>query len=356
MARLPIVYASSKSAQQRAGGAGHPGWLADPSGRKLRYLRLSVTDRCDLRCQYCMPPKGVPASPRSEFLTFEEIVRLVKAFCKLGVSAVRITGGEPLIRTNITHLVDLLRNEAGVEDLAMTTNATLLSKYADQLVKAGLRRVNVSLDSLEPKRFEHMTRGGQLKRVLAGIDAALKAGLSVKTNSVVVRGSNDHELANLVSWAWSRNITPRFIELMPLGEGAKLGPEAVVSVKEMQQKLEELALDDAPQFESNHGPASYWLASDGSQNRVGFIGAVTENFCSRCNRVRVTARGEIKACLASPSGLSLREVLRSTPSTTSDRSVVHTIEQALFGKSDGHRFYDPQEKAHHRVDMSRIGG
>lgn len=337
------------------GTAGFPGWLADSQGRRLQYLRLSVTDRCDLRCTYCMPAEGVPASPREDVLSFEEIVRVVQVFARLGVKTVRLTGGEPLIRRNLSDLVRMLRDEAGITDIALTTNATALDHHARALVDAGLGRINVSLDSVSPERFARMTRGGDLERVIRGIDAALEAGIrELKTNAVVVRGDNDDVLADNVRWAWDRDITPRFIELMPLGEGARLGADAVVPVAEMKATLAELLVpEDAPDYRLDRGPAGYVAARDGSGHRVGFIGAVTDNFCHRCNRVRITARGEIRACLASPSGLPLRTLLRDG---RSDDAVLDAVRSALFGKGDGHEFYVSGVDRHYGVDMSRIGG
>ena len=338
------------------GRAGYPGWLADKNGRRLRYLRLSVTDRCDLRCQYCMPEEGIEASPRSEFLTFEEIIRLVSAFRTMGVRTVRLTGGEPLVRRGIERLVKMLRDEAGIDDIAMTSNATAMRKMAKILSENGLKRLNVSVDSLNSDRFRRMTRGGDLQRVLSGIQAAQDAGIAeIKTNSVVVRGHNNDELADIVQWAWAHNITPRFIELMPLGEGAQLGRDAVVPISEMQASLSELIkLDGNTDYRSDRGPAGYVYARNESGHKVGFIGAVTDNFCHRCNRVRITARGEIRACLASPAGFSLRDAMRQHPGGVQNMQTI--IEDALFEKRDGHEFYIPGVERHHEVHMSRIGG
>lgn len=367
MSRLPIVCGDTDAeltAPDAAddpvplaarGTAGYPGWLADRQGRRLRYLRLSVTDRCDLRCTYCMPPEGVAASPREEVLTFEEIVRVVRIFKRLGVHTVRLTGGEPLVRKDVATLVRKLRDEAEIEDLAMTTNATALEPLARPLVEAGLSRINISVDSVEPEVFRRVTRGGDLSRIVRGIAAVQEAGIrELKTNTVVMRGVNDGPaLGAIVEWAWERDITPRFIELMPLGEGAKLGAGAIVSVHEMKRALAHLLAPDAsPEPRLDRGPAGYVAARQGDR-RVGFIGAVTDNFCQRCNRVRITARGDIRACLASPSGLSLKELLRSG---RDDEAVVETISESLFGKRDGHEFYVSGVDRHHAVDMSRIGG
>jgi cyclic pyranopterin phosphate synthase len=367
MGRLPIVCGDSDSELPRdpditdpiplaaRGTAGYPGWLSDVQGRRLRYLRFSITDRCDLKCTYCMPADGVPASARENVLSFEEIVTVAKVFRRIGVRTIRLTGGEPLVRKNIAELIRMLREEAGIEDLAMTTNATALEPLAKELVRAGLRRINVSVDSIDPDVFRTVTRGGDLQRVLRGIDAIQEAGIGeCKTNTVVLRGVNDGaSLARVVEWAWSKSITPRFIELMPLGEGAKLGRDAVVPIAEMQRSLAELLADEPPQHRLDRGPAGYRASKHDPRLTVGFIGAVTDNFCHRCNRVRITALGEIRACLASPSGISLRDLIRS--GSTED-ALVEAIEKALFGKRDGHEFYVEGVYRHHAVDMSRIGG
>ena len=364
MARLPILNASASKARDLdltdpvplAGRSriGHPGWLNDKQGRKLRYLRFSVTDRCDLKCQYCMPAEGIAASPRQDVLTFEEVVRVCKIFKELGVETVRLTGGEPLVRKNIDGLIGRIR-DLGIEDIAMTTNATALRPLAKRLVDAGLKRINVSLDSVHAETFRTMTRGGDLARVIDGIDAIRQAGIGVvKTNSVVVRGKNDDQLGEIVDWAWDRDIMPRFIELMPLGEGAKLGADAVVPVAEMKQRLGDRIVSDAnPEHRSDRGPAGYVPAARGGGHKVGFIGAVTENFCERCNRIRITAKGDIRACLASPDGLSLRELMREGHN---DEAILDRIRNALFGKWVGHHFNVEGVDAHEQVNMSALGG
>ncbi len=302
-----------------------------------------------------MPAEGVPASAREDVLTFEEIVQVARVFRGLGVRTIRLTGGEPLVRKNVADLIRMIRDEAGIEDLAMTTNATALDHLARDLVRAGLKRINVSVDSLDPERFRTVTRGGELERVVRGIDAVREAGIGeIKTNTVVVRDVNDgRALADIVEWAWERDITPRFIELMPLGEGAKLGRHAVVSVAEMKRAMAELIEDDPPEHRLDRGPAGYLRSKHDPARRVGFIGAVTENFCDRCNRVRINARGETRACLASPSGVSLRDLIRAG---LDDHALREAVETALFGKGAGHEFYVDGVVRHHAVDMSRIGG
>ena len=334
--------------------AASPTAWADAQGRRLSYLRLSVTDRCDLRCRYCMPAAGVAASPRAELLSFEEIERLVHLFVRLGIRTVRLTGGEPLLRRDLDDLIRRIQS-AGVEDLAMTTNATALAHRAMTLAKAGLRRLTVSIDSLDPARFRQLSRGGELRRVLAGIEAAKHAGFEeIKTNTVVIRGANEDALPEVVQWAWDNGLTPRFIELMPLGEGAKLGAGAVVTLAEMLGRLAPLLrVEQARAYASGRGPAGYLEARDGSGRRVGFIGAMTDNFCSRCNRVRVTARGEIRACLAAPDGLSLRDLMRRG---ADDEAILHRISASTGAKRSGHGFDVDGVNRHQAIHMSRVGG
>ena len=353
--RLPIascdVGADSDPVPLAARGAlPTPGWLSDAQGRGLRYLRLSVTDRCDLRCTYCMPAEGEPASPREEVLSIEEAIRVVRVFHRLGVRTVRLTGGEPLVRRGLDTLIRAIRHEIGIDDIALTTNGTALGALAARLADAGLARINVSLDSLRPATFAAITRGGELARVLEGIDAARAAGLRVKTNTVVIRGENDDEAEALVRWAWTKDLVPRFIELMPLGAAAALGAARVVPSAELRARLAHL-IDEASEPRTDRGPAVYASARDGSGRRVGFIGAVSENFCARCNRVRVTAKGDIRACLASPRGLSLRDLMRAG---ASDDALEDTIREALFGKGLGHEFAGGDQ--HRHVAMSRVGG
>jgi cyclic pyranopterin phosphate synthase len=300
-----------------------------------------------------MPEEGEPSSPRDEVLTLEELARVARIFGSMGVRTVRLTGGEPLVRKGIETLVGFIR-DAGIADIAMTTNGTALAALAQRLRANGLARLNVSVDSVRADTFRSITRGGELDRVVAGIDAALDAGFRVKVNAVVVRGVNDDQLSDIVDWAWARGVTPRFIELMPLGAAATLGRDAVVPLAEMRARLaDRIAIEDAPEHRADRGPAGYHAARDGSGKEVGFIGAVTENFCERCNRVRVTAKGEVRACLASPEGLTLRDLMRTG---LPDEAVKETIETALYGKREGHAFYQPGVTRHHEVAMSRIGG
>lgn len=331
-----------------------PARWTDRTGRRYDYLRLSVTDRCDLACVYCMPPGGeLEHGSRDELLSFEEIARVVAVFANGGVKRVRLSGGEPLVRKDVVTLVERLSRSADVE-LAMTTNATRLAELAQPLGRAGLRSINISIDSLRPERFAQITRGGDLGAVLAGCAAAREAGMSVKLNIVALGGVNQDEWRSLVEYAWSVGATPRFIELMPLGEGAKLSSSTFASAETVRAELAGLidpteCLAAAPA----HGPATYVVARDGSDRRVGFITALTGNFCDSCNRMRVTAEGAIRACLSSRRAVSLRDSMREG---VDDRKLAWMIDWSLAGKDAGHLFTDDDVEEHRHVGMSLIGG
>jgi len=333
-----------------AGFEGAP-TLVDRRGRRYRYLRLSVTDRCDLACRYCMPPGGeVEHAVRRELLSFEEAARVACLFASMGVERIRFTGGEPLVRRDVVRLVELVRRQTGIERLAMTTNATRLAELARPLWAAGLRAVNVSLDTLDPERFESLTRGGSLERVLAGVHAALDAGFEVKLNVVPLGGVNDDDLGALVDWAWSVGITPRFIELMPLGEGAKL-EHARMTADDVRARLgDRLVAEESEAGAADHGPARYVAGAGG---RVGFITPWSDEFCASCNRVRVNARGDIRACLADRRAVSLRDLMRAG---ASDSDLAWAVHWSLGVKSEGHAFTSAFEDEHERVGMSLIGG
>jgi len=329
--------------------------LIDARGRRYTYLRLSVTDRCDLRCHYCMPPGGeTEHGVRKELLSFEEAARVVRVFAEAGIRRVRFTGGEPLVRKDMVRLVEIIHRQTGIDDLVMTTNATRLSQLARPLRDAGLTGVNVSIDSLRPARFAEITRGGDLGAVLAGIHAALDAGLEVKLNAVALGGWNDDEMGDLVDWAWSVGATPRFIELMPLGEGAKLPRATFIGVNDVIARLGERVRPNGDRRAAEgKGPARYLDAADGSGKRVGFITAVSDEFCGTCNRVRITAMGDIRACLASRKAVSLRDLMRTG---ATDTELAWALHWSLLGKEPGHFFNEANVDEHENVGMSLIGG
>jgi len=328
--------------------------LTDRAGRIYTYLRLSLTDRCNYACVYCMPPSGEPEHAlRPELLTFEEVVRVVSVFADAGIRRLRLTGGEPLVRKDVVRLVQMIRRTTPIESLYMTTNAARLSELARPLKDAGLDGVNVSVDSLDPARFKELTRGGELSQVLAGIHAALDAGMQVKINAVALGGVTDHEVGDLVDWAWGLGITPRFIELMPLGEAANLPGEAFLSSAETEHLLRDKISQAPGSANLDAGPARYRMAADGSGRKVGFISAVSDDFCASCNRVRVTAMGDVRACLADRRAISLRDLLRDG---ASDADLSWAVHWSLDTKDAGHRFTDPEASEHENVGMSLIGG
>lgn len=328
--------------------------LHDSRGRRYTYLRLSVTDRCDLACVYCMPPGGEDEhAVRQDLLTFEEAARLISVFALAGIRRVRFTGGEPLVRKDIVRLVEIVHRRTAVEQLVMTTNATRLAELAGPLRDAGLHGVNISIDTLDADRFASITRGGDLARVLAGIHAALHVGLEVKLNTVPLRGRNDDELGRIVDFAWSLGATPRFIELMPLGEGAKLPSSMRMNADDVLGVLGDRVHPEPPSTVEGQGPARYMPAGNGSAHRVGFITPISNEFCDTCNRVRVTAKGDIRACLASRRAISLRNIMRAGGS---DLDLAWAMVWSLSGKDRGHHFLEPHEHEHERVGMSLIGG
>jgi cyclic pyranopterin phosphate synthase len=328
--------------------------LEDPQGRAYDYLRLSVTDRCDLACIYCMPPGGEDDHAlRDDLLSFEEASRLIRVMGAMGVRRVRFTGGEPLVRKDVVRLVAQVRATTSVDRLLMTTNGTRLAELAGPLREAGLDGVNVSIDSLDPDRFHRLTRGGDLSKVVAGLEAAREVGLALKINIVALRGENDEEAARLVDFAWALGATPRFIEMMPLGEGAKLPPETRVTADEIIARLGDRIERATSSGVKGEGPARYMQATDGSSHSVGFITPLSDEFCGSCNRMRITARGDVRACLASRRAVSLRDVMRAGGT---DTELAWALTWSLSGKARGHFFLDAAVDEHEHVGMSLIGG
>lgn len=274
-----------------------------------RLVRVSVTDRCDMACVYCRPSMRDGYLPAEDRLDVAQWEALLSALVREGVRRVRITGGEPLLFKGILDVVRRVR-ALGVDDLALTTNASRLAALAVPLRDAGLQRVNVSIDTLDPARFARLTRGGRLDEVLRGIDAALEAGFDeVKTNSVVLRGENDGELGEITRWAWSKGITPRFLEVMGVGEGGRMWREALVPVREMREALAPLLRDDDARPEPDRGPARYVRSRDGAR-RVGFISGSSDTYCAGCDRLRATSDGVLRPCLATNDGVDAADALR----------------------------------------------
>jgi cyclic pyranopterin phosphate synthase len=314
--------------------------LSDGFARRVSYLRVSVTDRCNYRCLYCMPAEGVDLVPKADVLSFEEVERLVRVLMGFGVRRVRVTGGEPTVRKDIVDLVARLA-ALGLDDLAMTTNGERLVELAAPLRAAGLRRLNVSVDTLDPARFAAITRRGHLDRVLDGIEAARAAGFpATKLNAVVMGGVNDDELPALCAWAWDRDLIPRFIESMPMSDGALFTPGSFVAAAAMRAHLMAafgaLAPSDGEGV-SGVGPARYLRVSSGryAGRRAGIISAVTEPFCETCNRVRLSATGTLHTCLALDDDTDLRTPLRSG---AGDDELAQKVLSAVSAKKEGHHF------------------
>ncbi len=327
--------------------------LMDGLGRTVTYLRLSVTDRCDLRCIYCMS-EHMTFLPKVEVLTLEELDRIATAFIALGARKLRLTGGEPLVRKGMMDLVrGLSRHQAtgALDELTLTTNGTRLAEFANELAAAGVRRINVSLDTLDASRFRTLTRGGDLAKVLAGLDAAQAAGLAVKINTVALKGDNVTEIPHLIEWAHGRGCDLTLIETMPMGEVDVDRTADFVSLKDLRADLESFwTLEDLPL--STGGPARYVRVAE-TGGRLGFITPLSHNFCESCNRVRLTCTGTLHTCLGQDDATDLRAVLRSG---ASDAELVAVIRAAVLGKPRGHDFQIARARPAVARHMSTTGG
>ncbi len=312
--------------------------LVDRFGRQVTYVRLSVTDRCDLRCVYCMS-ENMTFVPREQLLTLEEMSRIGKAFVDLGVNKIRISGGEPLTRRNILDVFESLGQLDDLKDLTITTNATLLKKYAQPLKDAGVTRINVSLDTLNEARFKSITRIGKLQKTMDGIDEALKVGFQkVKLNSVIMKGYNDDEIHALVEFVRDRGMDISFIEEMPLGTiGDHDRADTYYSSDKILKQLQKTYKLSATK-ETTGGPAKYFRfdGDDNHQSRIGFISPHSHNFCDDCNRVRVTAEGMLLLCLGQEHSMDLRKIVRANP--TDDEALRSAIIQSMQLKPKGHDF------------------
>lgn len=311
----------------------HDTQLVDRFGRRVTYLRVSVTDRCDLRCVYCMAER-MRFAPKSEILSLEEIIRIGAAFSGLGVNKIRVTGGEPLVRENILTVFEAFGRLDGVTDLTLTTNGARLARFAPALKRAGVTRVNISLDSLKPERFRRMTRVGDLANTLAGIEAALAQGFRrLKLNAVILKGDNDDECVDLVRFAVARGMDISFIEEMPLGAiDTHDRARAFVSSAEIRRLLS-VEFELHPSAESTGGPARYYRVS-GHDTRVGFISPHSRNFCASCNRVRLTAKGRLLLCLGQEHSVDLKPLARRGDMAGLQAAIV----ESMAIKPKGHDF------------------
>lgn len=320
--------------------------MLDGLGRDIDYLRVSVTDRCNLRCVYCMPEEGVPWMPHEQVLRYEEIVRIVRAFAALGVRKVKLTGGEPLVRKGLSQLVAALREVEGIEQVTLTTNGLLLAEQLPDLLAAGLTAANVSLDTLREDTYQRLTRRPGAAQALAAIDACLEAGLPVKVNCVPA--APEEELLELAALAKDRALPVRFIELMPIGLGAGLPHREEGALR----ALLEGAYGPLTPYEGalGNGPCRYWTLP-GFRGQIGFISALSHQFCDRCNRVRLTAGGYLKTCLQYDHGRDLRPLLAG-----SDEALAAAIAETVRQKPRAHRFSAGPAEGQDRRVMSQIGG
>lgn len=309
--------------------------LIDRFGRSIDYLRISVTDRCDLRCVYCMS-EDMQFVPRAQLLTLEEVIRIGRVFTELGVSKIRITGGEPLTRRNVMEVFRQLGKLEKIKDLTLTTNGSLLNNFASDLKKAGVTRINISLDTLQEERFRKITRTGKLQRTMAGIDAAIDAGFEqIKLNSVILKNRNHDEIIDLVEFAHSRGMDISFIEEMPLGVIGDHDRAAVyISSDEILNILKQKH-DLTPTTRTTGGPSRYYRRTDNGAN-IGFISPHSHNFCDNCNRVRLTAEGRLLLCLGQEHSVDLRKVVRTHPAD--DEPLREAIISAMDIKPRGHEF------------------
>ena len=326
------------------------GTLVDKYGRHVTYVRLSITDRCDFRCTYCMAEE-MTFLPREEVMSLEECLRVAQAFVSLGVSKLRLTGGEPLVRKNVMWLIERLGALPGLSNLVLTTNGSQLDRYAPELKAAGVKRLNISLDTLKAERFRAITRIGDLNKVLRGIDAARAAGFArTKINAVMMRGTNDDEFVDLVRFAIAEGLDISFIEEMPLGEIHGRQQTYVSSAETREQLKQHFEL--IPSTENSGGPARYWRIP-GSESRIGFISPHSHNFCDSCNRVRITAKGELYPCLGQNDALHLLPVLRGGGDQDALRQA---IIKSMGIKPFGHDFSEQMTKPQVVRFMSMTGG
>ncbi len=331
--------------------------LIDTFGRVHTNLRISVTDRCNLRCFYCMPAENVQFKPRAELLTYEEITRFVRALAPLGIQKIRLTGGEPLVRCDVAELVRMLVAVPGIRDLALTTNGMLLAEQAAELKVAGLHRLNISLDALDPAVFQQISRRAGLDRVLAGIRAAREAGFKrLRLNAVSIRGLTEPQIVPLATFAREHALELRFIEYMPLDADGAWSTEQVLSGEEVRDiidrevaELRPIVRDDPSQ------PATEFRYAD-DRGRVGFINSVTQPFCGRCNRLRLTAEGQVRNCLFSTTEWDARALLRaSDPQKSTDERIAALVVAAVGAKKFGHGIDTPDFVKPQRA-MYQIGG
>ncbi|GAB4301161.1 MAG: GTP 3',8-cyclase MoaA [Desulfuromonadia bacterium] len=323
--------------------------LVDSYGRTINYLRLSVTDRCNFRCRYCMPAEGVSLRHHDEILSYEEFLVIARAAISMGVEKIRITGGEPLLRRGIVDFIRSLATLPGLRHLALTTNAFLLEEMADDLKSAGLHRLNISLDSLDPQTFAHITRGGDLERVMAGIAAASLAGFPIKLNMVPMRGVNDHEIIRFATLTLDHPYAVRFIEYMPAAKSDDWKSLLVPGGEILDRIASHFRL--VPRDKGRYSGPSRDFAIEGGRGTIGIITPISGHFCSECNRIRVTSAGKVKSCLFSDAAVDLKPALAEGV-----EGVRRILEGVVCAKPKGHGMNETRQEGFTPFAMSGVGG
>ncbi len=325
--------------------------MIDKHSRKISYLRVSVTDLCNLRCVYCMPPGGSELSRKEEILSLEEILKLVKHGVSLGVNKIRITGGEPLVRKGIISLVNQIAEIKGIDDIAMTTNGVFLKEFATQLKSSGLSRLNISLDTMREDRFAEITRGGNIADVFDGVEAVLKAGFKgTKMNAVVMRGDNDDEIHDFVRYIMERDIELRFIELMASGWKDMVNEDRFMPTSEIMERVRGVGELVPDKQRVGGGPATIYRIK-GALGSIGFISAVSTPFCSTCNRLRLTSDGKLRSCLLTGGEVDIKDILRS--SNLDETEMQDRLTEAFFRVTDMKPIV---HSGRNRAVMNQIGG
>ncbi|AJH00202.1 cyclic pyranopterin phosphate synthase MoaA [Clostridium beijerinckii] len=325
--------------------------MIDIYNRKIDYIRISVTDRCNLRCIYCMPESGISFFSHEMLLTYEEITQLCELFVKTGISKVKITGGEPLVRKDLNKLIKSIKDIDGINNITLTTNGILLEEQLDDLIKSGLDAVNISIDTLREDRYREITRVGEVHKVIRGIYKALKyKNLKVKLNYVPIKGKNEDEIIDIINLTKHKDLSVRFIELMPIGLGkdmAGYSDEEIISI--IENKIGKMT---PYKGKLGNGPSNYF-SLDGYKGKIGFISAVSHKFCENCNRVRLTSDGFLKKCLQYEYGCDLKSMLRSGKSND---EILKIIEETIYNKPKNHHFNKENEKNSETKAMFQIGG
>lgn len=318
--------------------------IKDSYGRKINYVRVSVTDRCNMRCKYCMPSSGINKKTHSDILSFEQLYNIINVFADLGINKVRLTGGEPLVRKGIVDFINKINSIQTIKDLAMTTNGQLLNNYAFDLKNAGLKRLNISIDTLDDKKYSEITRGGKLSETLKGIEKAKSLGFEkIKLNVVLIGGFNDDEIESFVDLTKTESIDVRFIELMPIGECSKWSLDNFISTEEILKRCNELR---PVEFDDISSPAKYYKLPN-AKGRVGLINPISCKFCNNCNRVRITADGKLKNCLHSNSETDLKLFIH-------DKDLLkNEIVKAIMAKPKEHSL---ENGDYIKRNMMKIGG